>query len=310
MVLALSACTAPKPGWQHATVPADLKAVTHCGDKWYVVGSYHGTSPAAFASRDARTWTALTLAPSPGSYYGPRSVLYSVACANGRIAAIGAQAGGAHGNPRTSTWFQRSDTVLAEVAAPFELYGGDEAVDASRIAGGSRGFLITGNRTTGPAAWLSPHGAGFTRVQVGERGPLARDGIVLDDRWLVVGGSTAWSSSDGRAWVPSACDADEVQRVVAWRGQLVLAGVRGTSYVTWLWRDGVWRELGSFGRATPTGLRSLTVVRGRLVAAAGKVWESRDGRSWRELRAPAEPVAAAGSGDTLLLISGFSTYLR
>src|SRR5690349_18264192 len=169
--LALLGACASVPGnaWRELSLPGPgtrlLRDAVSCGGHWYVVGGHAGTdgetSPAVWDSTDGRAWRSLILTPLAESYYGPRSVLYAVACANGRIAAIGSRSGGVHGNPRVSTWYQRPDGSLAEAAATFETYGGNTAVDVGRIAGGPSGFLIAGNRTGGAAAWLSADGTAF-----------------------------------------------------------------------------------------------------------------------------------------------------
>ena len=40
------------------------------------------------------------------SYYGVRSVIFTADCRDGRLAAIGGRPGGAHGNPRVSSYHQ------------------------------------------------------------------------------------------------------------------------------------------------------------------------------------------------------------
>ncbi len=334
-----------------AAAPKVLRDAVRCGKRWWVVGALQAAGgdprPAAWDSADGRTWHSVTIVPHPGSFYGPRNVLYSVACANGRVAAIGAQSGGAHGNPRTSTWYQRPDGALAEVPAPFELYGGDEAVDVGRIAGGPGGFLIAGNRTSGPAAWLSRDGTRFVRYEVGEKGALARDGAVLDGRYVLIGaaapasgqgaGGAVWESADGRRWARSSVEAVELQRLTTFRGDLIAVGQRGDAFAAWQRVGGKWPALGGgesrgsewsgsessggrtqtggegsaggFGRATPTGVRSLTVAAGSLVASADRVWSSSDGGSWAELAVPAGPIAVAGSDDALLLIGADRAWL-
>lgn len=321
VVLALAGCSSPgKPGprWDEISLPAPqpvvLRDAVHCGDRWYVVGALQppgaDPSPAAWESSDGRAWRSVRISPLPGSYYGPRNVLYSVACAGGRIAALGAQSGGAHGNPRTSSWVQRPDGALAEVAAPFDLYGGDEAVDAGRITGGPAGFLIVGNRTSGPAAWISADGTRFKRHEVGEKGSLARDGVVLADRYLMVGGPAAgWESADGIRWTEARLDGVEAQRVTVVRGDVIAAGQRGETFGAWRWRSGSWTGLGSFGTATPAGLRSLTAWDGHVVAAADRVWSSPDGQSWDEVTTPVPPVATAGAGPDLLLLGAGRAWL-
>ena len=313
-----------------------LRDAVRCGKRWYVVGALQPAGgeprPAVWQSVDGRTWRSLTVVPRPGSYYGPRSVLYSVACSNGRIAAIGAQSGGAHGNPRTSTWRQRSDGALAEVSAPFELYGGDEAVDVGRISGGPNGFLIAGNRTSGPSAWLSRDGSRFVRHELRQKGALARDGAVLGNRYVLVGagepgnasGGAAWESADGVGWTFSPVEAVEVQRVTVFRGDVIAVGQRGETFAAWRREEGGagsglagqspvrWEELGGgVGRATPTGVRSVTVAGDRLVVSADRAWMSGPGGggSWAEVAVPAAPVAVAGSDDALLLITADAAWL-
>ena len=281
----VGACAAaPGNAWREASLPGPgqrlLRDAVACGGHWWVVGGHAAaggaTSPAAWDSPDGRSWRSVPLRPLPGSYYGPRSVLYAVACANDRIAAIGSVSGGAHGNPRISTWHQRPDGSLAEAAAPFETYGGDTAVDVGRVAGGPSGFLLAGNRTSGAAAWLSPDGTAFRLFEnaPGLAGAFARDGAVLDGEFVLVGGlgdaAAAWSSADGTSWrrvgMPVEGGYAEVQRVARLGAGLIAVGPRGDTFGAWLGPD--WAAVGRFGRPDATGIRSLTVSRGRVYAAA------------------------------------------
>jgi hypothetical protein len=329
LTLVAACASAPPNAWTEVSLPGPdthlLRDAVACGEQWYVVGGRAGpdgeTSPAAWAGTDGRTWRSLTLAALPGSYYGPRSVLYAVACANGRIAAVGSRSGGAHGNPRTSTWYERPDGSLAEAAAPFDTYGGDTAVDVGRISGGSAGFLIAGNRTGGAAAWTSRDGV---RFRLFENAPglargFARDGAVLDGRLLLVGGvgdaPAAWTSVDGTSWqradVPGEDGYEELQRVVRLGTHLVAVGPRGDTYGAWRGPD--WAAVGRFGKPDATGLRSLTVARGRLYAAAGRLWRSTDaGESWSTVTTPRGATklsAVAGRGNDVLLVGGDRAWL-
>ncbi|GAA3350936.1 hypothetical protein GCM10020358_78730 [Amorphoplanes nipponensis] len=331
LLAVLGGCAAAPPNaWTELSLPGPgtrlLRDGVACGGQWYVVGGRAapdgGTSPAAWASTDGRSWRSVTLAALPGSYYGPRSVLYAVACAGGRIAAIGSRSGGAHGNPRVSTWHQRPDGSLAEAAAPFETYGGDTAVDVGRMAGGPSGFLIAGNRTGGAAAWLSPDGTAFRLFEnaPGLARAFARDGAVLDGQFWLVGGlgdaPAAWSSADGASWrraaLPDEEGYQELQRVVRLGAALVAVGPRGDTFGAW--RGPGWTAVGRFGRPDATGIRSLTVSDGRLYAAtAGRLWRSADaGRSWLTVTTPrrARPLSAvAGRDDRVLLIAGDRAWL-
>jgi hypothetical protein len=313
--------------WTEVSLPGSgpVRDAVSCGGRWYIVGgaatSAGESGPAAWSSGDGRVWRRLTLAALPGSYYGPRSVLYSVACAKGRIAAIGAVGGGAHGNPRVSTWYERSDGTLAEAAAPFEMFGGDTAVDTGRISGGPGGFLIAGNRTGGAAAWLSADGTGFRLFEnaPGLAGAFARDGAVLDGSFVLVGAfggaAAAWTSADGASWrrvgMPVEGGPAEAQRVVRLGAELVAVGQRGDTFGAWRGPD--WAAAGRFGATDATGIRSLAVANGRLYAAAHEVWRSDDrGKSWVAVTAPrgADPIAAvAGHDDHVLLVGGGRAWL-
>jgi hypothetical protein len=329
--LALVGACASAPGnaWTEASLPGPgsrlLRDAVACGEHWYVVGGRAGgggeTSPAAWDSTDGRTWRSLTLHPLPGSYYGPRSVLYAVACARDRIAAVGSVGGGAHGNPRVSTWYQRPDNSLAEAAAPFETYGGDTAVDVGRIAGGPSGFLLAGNRTSGAAAWLSPDGTSFRLFEnaPGLAGAFARDGAVLEGRFVLVGGlgdaPAAWSSPDGTSWqrvgMPVEGGYAEAQRVVRSGPELIAVGRRGDTLAAWRGPD--WTAIARFGKADATGVRSLAVSHGRLYAAGSGLWRSDNGgRSWLTVTTPrgADPLAAvAVRDDRVLLVAGDRAWL-
>ncbi len=329
--LALLGACASVPGnaWTELSLPGPgtrmLRDAVACGGHWYVVGGRAGpdgeTSPAAWDSTDGRAWRSLTLAPLPDSYYGPRSILTAVACAHGRIAAVGSRSGGVHGNPRVSTWYQRPDGSLAEAAAPFEMYGGETAVGVGRITGGPAGFLIAGNRSSGAAAWLSADGTSFRLFEnaPGLAGAFARDGSVLDGHYLLVGGlrgaPAAWTSADGTSWqragVPDEDGYEELHRVVRLGARLIAVGPRGDTFGAW--RGPEWVAVGRFGKPDATGLRSLAAAGGRLYAAAGDLWRSVDGgRSWLTVTTPrgAEPLSAvAGHEDQVLLIGGDRAWL-
>ncbi|WP_213011744.1 hypothetical protein [Paractinoplanes toevensis] len=313
LVLSLSACSNHPLRWEPVDLPgsggADLRDAADCGDRWWVVGGLRAadgsTRPAAWTGTDAG-WQPVTFAPLPTSYYGPQQVITSVACADGRVAMVGAVPGGAHGNPRVSTWRLDGDRMV-ENAAPFETYGGDTAVDVGPIAAGPAGFAIAGNRTSGAAAWLSPDGRTFT---LHENDPglagdtVARDAITLPDgRWAVFGSAdgqaAAWVGGAGwaREYPPTEEGVTEIQRVVRQGDEVVAAGIHDTEFQLWHRRGGTWTAGETFG-GDPAGVRSLTIAGGRPVLVGGGLWI--DGKS---ADAPATPVAVAGRGDALLLVA-------
>jgi hypothetical protein len=312
-----------------------------CDGIWYVVGGVLGagdaTRPAAWTSADGRTWRTVTFMPLPGSYYGPEDLIYSVACADGRVAGIGARSGGAHGNPRVSTWRTLADGRFAEVSAAFETYGGDRAVNAARLAAGPSGFVIAGNRTSGAAVWLSRDGASF-RLFEGAPGlasdanhrTAASDAVAgTGGQWVIVGGSAArgsadqepavWVTRDGsrfmRVEAPSDPGYNELQRAVRIGEDIVAVGPRGQTIGAWrgpasaLSRSGsTIAQEGTFGQAAD-GVQALAAAGGRLIAASGAgLWLSADrGATWRPLRAPAgagRSMAVAGRPGMVLLAAG------
>jgi hypothetical protein len=328
-VLALSACSKPAPDpWTRLDLPVsgtlELHDLADCDGRWYAVGATDEatdggtTHPAAWTSTDGATWTAMPFRPLPSSYYGPHQVILGVACAGGKVAMIGAVPGGAHGNPRVSTW--RGDGgAMAENPAPFETYGGAQAIDVGRIAAGPRGFAIAGDRVSGAAAWFSADGRTYRLVEdapglASDPGhvTMARDTAELPDgRWAFAGGAAVanslderaavWLTTDGTTWTrddpPAASGYNEIQRVVRDGTDLVAAGVLGGRFGVWRWHAGTWTVSPAFG-GDPSGVRSLTVAGGKPVVAGGGLWVGSSSRS-----APAAPIAVAGRGSTLLMAS-------
>jgi hypothetical protein len=326
--------------WTQVPLPdsagATLRDVAACDGQWLAVGGKDG-APAAWripstetgqgagagpsAETGPSTGAKLAFTPLPGSYYGPRQQIGSVACAAGRVAMVGAVPGGAHGNPRVSTW-RLDDDMMLENAAPFETYGGDEAVDVNRVEGGRAGFAIAGNRTGGAAAWFSADGKTFRLTEESHKSipTVARDVVPLaDGRWMVVGGWAIQGSADQQpaAWVttiqpvtdlpavtwqaadpPAATGYNELQRAVRQGDDLLAAGMRGTRFATWRWHAGTWTAGDPYDQGDPGGVRSLAVVAAHVVLAGNGLWI--DGH---RQTTPATPVAVAGSGNVLLMVT-------
>jgi hypothetical protein len=335
-----------------------LRDAVVCDGKWFAVGGVIGATPspsgpnnvaaevpsaasrpAAWVSTDAKTWKPLTMAPI--SFYGKLNTLYSAACKDGRLAAIGAKSGGAHGNPRTSTWYLRDDTMV-EVDAEFTLYGGSTAVNVGRMSSGPKGFLIAGNRVSGAAAWLSSDATAFKLLEAAPNlasdpqvDTFADDGAVTETGWTVVGGGTTtgridrdplvWTSADGTSWKRVAIAHDdtyeELQRVVRLGDDLVAIGLHGEQFGTWRGKGDTWQAAGRFGagsgRTGLGGVRSVTVVKGAVLASAQDgerygLWLSSDaGQTWRSAALPPgdhpagseRTLALTASGDTVVAVS-------
>ncbi|MFI5957108.1 hypothetical protein [Cryptosporangium sp. NPDC051539] len=184
-----AACTGPAPrpvaslppDWRAVALPApgigpaEVSDLVSCAGHWFAVGSTgaagHSTGPdatrgpAAWVSTDGRRFVPLPVGPR--SVYGRVSRLYAAACVGPDLAALGAGVGGVHGNPRTAAW-RLSGGVLRELPAPFELFGGPDALSVDRVAGGPAGWLVVGGRVLdtrgGAAAWRAAPGTAPSAV--------------------------------------------------------------------------------------------------------------------------------------------------
>ncbi|MCU7723100.1 hypothetical protein ODJ79_05180 [Actinoplanes sp. KI2] len=324
-VLSSSACSKPdpSPAWREVGPPGvgELRAVADCGGRWWVAGAPATGGPAAWTSTDGAVWQSVPFAALPGSYYGPREVITDVACSGDRVAMIGAVPGGAHGNPRVSSW-RLDGGRMVENPAPFETYGGDTAVDVGRLAAGPAGFAIAGNRSSGAAAWLAPPGARVFTLFENAPGlagaTVARDAVALPDgRWAIVGGearrgsadqrAAVWTTTDGRAWTrddpPAEGGYNELQRAVRDGDDVVAAGARGTRFGLWRWHAGRWTTGQAFG-GDPAGVRSMAVADGRTVVVGGGLFL--DGR---KIDSPEPPVAVAARGRQVLLVTRARLWL-
>lgn len=348
---------APDPlrvAWQEVALPAPpgppgraaVRDAVRCGDRWWLAGGVFladptpdlDSRPALWSSPDGAAWSTVPVRPT--TYWGRRAVLASIACSEGRIAVVGAKSGGAHGNPRVTTWHLRASTdggpeVLVDVVAAFSQYGGDRATNVGPVSGGPGGFLIVGNRTSGPAVWHSADGTEFTIVEGApgladddQHRALAQAGAASASGpgkgWTVVGGGStpgdldrqpqAWRSSDGRSWsrerVPGGDAYEDLQRVVDRDGALVALGLRGDGFGAW-WRGDRWHEGASFGEVDPdagatpfvgslalTGRRIWTTVSDGTRYA---LWHSADGVAWQPVPAPLTP---ATGGERILAVAG------
>lgn len=336
------------PAWQQALLPGPdgatgrlmVRDAASCDGRWFVVGAVAdaagGTRPAAWSSVDGSAWASMRVEAQ--TFYGRQNVLSSVACRQGRMAALGAKSGGAHGNPRTSSWREMPNGVLGEVTAPFELFGGPQAVNVARMDAGDLGWLISGNRFKGAAVWVSQDAQTFRLVEGAPELASDRhgqtwafDGVDSPEGWLVVGGVSlagridrdplGWSSTDGLTWrrIPGDHSAayEELHRVASVDGVAVAVGLRGAQFGAWRREGALFRAVSGFGTVVPggrSGVRALTVVGGRLICVTSDgvghaVWTSTDGGvTWGAVAVPvavparAEQIATVvGTQDRLLL---------
>ncbi len=348
-----------EPAWHAALLPDPsgprgriaVRDAVRCGGAWTAVGGVVLTEPtdtqdarpAAWRSTDGVTWTALDVTAT--TYWGRRAVLSTIACAHDRVVAVGARSGGAHGNPRVTTFFEKLGT-LDDQRAAFNLYGGATATNVGPIAGADPGWLITGNRISGPAVWHSVDGRDFT-IEEGRPGLADEDGFVSlaqgaawdGDGWVVVGGGNArstldrepvvWMSGDAVSWerseVPGSDAFDDLERVVAVTGDLVALGLRGDTFGVWRRRGDVWSMGEAFGvlpdEARRSPFVSSLVTSGRGLwsttsdGATYALWHSTDGDEWARATIPVQApetggeriLTVAADDETVLLLADDGT---
>lgn len=327
--------------WHELTLPLPpgptgriaVRDATTCGGTSYVVGAVLGpggaSRPAAWRRANGHSWEVMPLAPT--SYYARRAILYAVACRGMQVAALGERAGGAHGNPRVTSWYQRADGTLVDLHAAFELYGGPEAVSVRRIQAGPQGWLITGNRLSGGTVWVSGDASGFRIVDHDPALSSSRDestsalDLVPDATgWTVVGrvqapsrgaaSAAAWTSPDGGHWthqaVPAATSGfSDLERVVPDGDRLLAVGLRDRRFGTWSRTAGAWTAGDAFGSfaadlSEPPFVSGLVAHAGTLLTTVSdgaclRLW-ARSGHRWREV---ATPSSVRSSGDTQLTIA-------
>ncbi|GAA1399217.1 hypothetical protein [Catellatospora coxensis] len=321
-----------RPQWRELALPMPpgpagrlvLRDATVCGGRWYVTGALADadgmTRPVAWTSPDGERWRSLEFLGT--THYGLRAVIYALGCRGDRIAMLGARSGGAHGNPRVTQWYGGPDGPMHEVIAGFQLYGGPDAVNVARLAGGPRGWAIAGNRLAGAAVWLSPDAAEFgLREGVPElagdaRGEtMAYDVTPVPDGWLMVGAlspadridrdALAWLSPDGERWsrvpAPASPEYEEFDRVAVVAGTPYAVGLRGARFGAWRLVDGGWADAGVFGSTRPgpvAWVAELAVTDGGLLAAVSdgemyRLWLMSPEQGWVGVATPA-PLSAAG----------------
>ena len=287
--------------WREDDLPAAagervvVRAATWCDGRWVVVGATAdargNTRPAVWTSTDAVDWHPVPLHPGR-DYYAARAILFSVGCASGRLALLGAKSGGAHGNPRTATWRERPDGSLAAVPAAFELFGGPNAVSVSRLTGGPTGYLIAGTRSGGATVWTSRTGDPFRihedapgLASTKQQRTQALDAVWWHGAWTVAGvatddtgrlGATTWRGPADGAWtasrLPGGKTITTAERLALTDDGPLAVGFVDRAFGVWSERDEKWALDSTFGRQDPEATSAAYVSgvawTGSLLAAA------------------------------------------
>jgi hypothetical protein len=315
-------------------VPAGSRAVVRssatCGDHWYLGGSTATTagafSPVIWTSTDLRSWTTLPI--NPVSYYGKQNTIGILGCQAGHVAAIGWQVGGAHGFPRYSGWFPDAAGTLQEVDIPYTLFAGPEGVNLTGIAVSPRGWVLSGNRSSGAAAWHSSTGQTYTLLDhapnlatSAAQYTWAGGVAATPTGWVIIGSVTprstgnrdpaVWTSSDALTWtpvpVPGSPPFEDPQKVTVVGDTIVMIGLRDTGFGVWRGTtQGGWARVGQLGdNGEGEGAASALVdtnshLFATISGAAYSLWESDDtGTNWHPLGLPA---SAPNKADTATFV--------
>jgi hypothetical protein len=354
LVTGIGGCTStrsePQPspaqlGWQQLASP-DPRAIVHtvvaCEGSWFAGGAVQLGGdpsvppneqqdalyrPALWRWRDG-AWSELK--NQPRSYYGERAILRSVACKDGRLAAVGAASGGAHGNPRVTTWLGPVNGPLVQNAdQDFELFGGPSAISVGDITAFRAGFAITGNWLNGkqlpsPAVWLSDNGTSWRRLpdlpELTSTAQLARwaNAITSDGARLLVAGQ----ERDGTRILPfvvASDDGDKWQRIsvpgegsARWANDHVVLVLTANKVLSW--RDGKSSEFTMDAGPRPPELTSA-VDTGSVLLAGGcggtacGVWMQPKGGGWQSTVLPAQLKASPSSAIRLAELDGKALML-
>ena len=369
LVAALTSCDDQSPPeqdpvsvtWTEHPLPAPdglpgrsvVRDAVECGDGWWVVGAVvldhptetRDTRPAAWFSTDRTSWTSVPV--DARTYWGKRAIINSVACSRDRVAMLGARSGGAHGNPRVTSFRQAGDRPgagLLDVSAVFIQFGGVTATNVGPVSGGPEGWLITGNRISGPGVWVTDDPREFTRVEAeagltddGDLQSITQGGGWAGDEWIVVGGGArtgrgldpdplAWTSPDGLTWAPRRCRPRRPSRTPSgsscwtttgcwWSGAVATTSPPGCA--TTRARTAGGTTPSPSGRSRPAGggapyVASLGRTPLGVLATVStgdhyELWRTDDGRTWGRVEVPLEPPTA---GDhTLVAADGDALLL-
>ncbi|WP_069161825.1 hypothetical protein [Nocardia altamirensis] len=220
----LTSCAAdvPTSEWRELSLPAAgarILALTPVDGGLLAIGSVpgpEGRAPAAWTTADGSDWR--TVAVEPHSPYAFQTELISVGIGD-RIVVLGQAFGGAHSNPRMTSW-SGTPTALVEHPQAMELFGGPHAIAVNAAATLGATDLLVGqwdgaSGRYGAAVWTSTDGVHWDRqaddpALAAPPGELTgASGVATGPAGFVVAGNTlrgsalfplTWTSPDGRTW--------------------------------------------------------------------------------------------------------------
>lgn len=222
------------------------------------------------------------------SYYGVRALWFDAAVRGEEVVAIGRQSGGAHGNPRWTTWEGGAAGVVEQPEQPLSVFGGWGAGGLAGITLTADGPVIVGTRTGEVPGldirlwlpdgddWVEQPSAGTALAASDDVRPVATDVVVDGDALLITG---LVQSDDGRVaaavwrapgpagpWqrvdLPAEGRVVSAQDALCDAGRCLVVGRADASIAA-----GVVRARHTVGRSAPTSTVRVIVPASRLATA-------------------------------------------
>ena len=148
-------------GWHRLEAPAGARLTALASGAPLLVAGQVGAGQAAEPKVwqvSGATWSPVPV--QPATYYGARASLVRVATSGSHLVALGRAVGGAHGNPRFSTW-SGTASGMRETAQRFELFGGPRAIGLNDLTSGPAQDVVVGS-------WAPGTGAAGVAVWIGD----------------------------------------------------------------------------------------------------------------------------------------------
>lgn len=343
-VAVLVACRTSDPGpaeeprWVRAELPVALEpvALLVVDDRLVVAAQAADLPNPRLLTGEGERWREIPIAPV--SYYGDRALWVDLVAVGATIHAIAARSGGAHGNPRWSTWRGTLDGVDELPEQPMETFGGWGAGGLAGIAVSDGVPLILGSRAGDEPGldielwlpdgenWVEQSSAGTALAATGDVQPVPTDLIAAATGLMITGLTQRLSDGEVRVsaavwtapgaagpWLridlPAAGDIASAQTAMCDADGCLVLGSGDAGVLAWRVVDGAATPVelpalagNDTGPVTPLrwrGATTLVLPDGDRTAVLVA-----DGDGWRELAGPAgTPVAAAVDEDRVWVVT-------
>lgn len=333
----LAGCTeSAMPSWSLVTPPGMVPAVLFAGaDGVFVGGQTIGSAAPVLLARAGVGWQEMPVTPMTG--YGQVATLVAGAAdPAGRLVLMGTATGGAHLNPRWTTWIGDGAGIVEEPQSP-ETFGGWNAGGITGVTFGAEPAIVgawsVDAGATGLAVWRH-QGATWSRqpdppVFVGAPPATTESAtaatavgsttVIVGLETQLVGGSVRQRAelwrSDGGPWTRldldtssgSASAADTAATgVTCTDADCLVVGRRDGALVAWRIRGGLIQPVALPARTVDHYTGNPLVAReGSITAIAidAVLLTSRNGTSWSDIALPTGEIRGlAMRGDTVLVL--------